>query len=152
MINTINAALGVEPVPSSTLGRAFEGWWPDFEKLVKAMPEVGEAVVVKRSTEDLLSEVTETTRAQTDLVRAMQTQITHVEQTLFRAPFGDGGIIYSNSFKSGRTMPLSSLAGNIPFTPTGSITANAFLVDPPEAIKSADELYQFTPRSKKDEK
>ena len=149
LLNTINTALGTNPVPSDVLERAFDGWWPRFEKQLAAMPKAGEAAIVKRSPEDLLSEVPEIARVQVDLVRAIQTQMTHVEQTLYRAPYGDGGIIFSNAFTSARTVPLSSLGGNIPFTPTNSITADAVLVDPrSEAINSAGQTLQITARNK----
>lgn len=152
LLNTINTALGTNPVPSDVLERAFDGWWPRFEKLLAAMPIAGEAAIVKRSPEDLLSEVLEIARAQTDQVRAIQTQMTHVEQTLYRAPFGDGGIIFSNPITPGRTISLSSLGGNIPFTPTGSITAHAVLAAPHlEAVSAAGQTLQFTSPNKKDE-
>jgi hypothetical protein len=115
LLNTINTALAVDPVESTILERAFDGLWPGFEKRLAEMPIVEGATIVKRSTEQLLSEVLEISRAQSDLVRALQAQLTHVEQTLYRAPFGDGGMIYSNSFVSGRSIPIASLAGYGPY-------------------------------------
>jgi hypothetical protein len=96
LLSTINAALGVDPVPSAILERAFYGLWPDFEKQLKAMPTAGEAAIVKRPTEDLVSEVLEIARAQADTVKGMQAQIRHVEETLNRAPFGDSMMALSN--------------------------------------------------------
>jgi hypothetical protein len=129
LLSTINSALGTNPVPSDVLERAFEGWWPRFEEQLTKMPIAGEAAIVKRSSEDILSEVLETARAQADLVRSIQTQMTHVEQTLYRAPFGDGGIVFSNTYGLGGKVSLASLGGNMPFITTKVFTSEGISDD-----------------------
>jgi hypothetical protein len=112
LINTINTALGIDPVPSEILERAFEGLWPSFEAQLKLIPTVGKSEVIKRSTDDLVAELLEISRAEADTIEAMQAQITHVVQTLNRAPFADNMSIFSPFFASAR-LPLSGpLVGN----------------------------------------
>jgi hypothetical protein len=146
MIITINAALGVEPVPSATLERAFEGWWPGFEKLLKTMPEVGEAVVVKRSTEDLVSEVLEIARGQANVVRTLRNQIAHIEHTLNRAPFADNGGLFSTNLFSGGSIPIASMASNIPFI------TDAQWVEPHSKVAQKPSESEISEAASKDDK
>jgi hypothetical protein len=111
LINTINSALGPNPVPNDILERAFEGWWPRFEKEIAGLPAVGAVDAFRRSSEDILSEVLETTRAQANLARAMQTQLTHVETILDRTSFADTGMIYSSALNPGKLTTLRNLSG-----------------------------------------
>jgi hypothetical protein len=113
LIKTINTALGIDPVPSEILERTFEGLWPSFEAQLKLIPTVGKTEVVKRSTEDLVAELLEISRAEAATVENMQAQVAHVDQILNRAPFADNMSLFSPSFASVRTVPLSILAGNV---------------------------------------
>lgn len=93
---------------------------------LRTIPKAGGSAVVKRSTEDVVSEVLDIARAQADSMRAMQAQITHVEETLNRAPFGDNGMALSNLFATGH-IPLSGYGSPLVFE-SRAITADGLVV------------------------
>jgi len=115
MIFTINRTLSQTPVPEGDLDSIIDALWPRFENDLRNMPISEQPPLIKREVGDMVAEILEIARAEADTVEAMQAQMTHVEQTLNRAPFGDNGILFTNSLVSGPSIPLSSLAGNVPF-------------------------------------
>ena len=71
----------------------------------------------------------------------MQAQMTHVEETLNRAPFGDNGMVLSNIFASGVNIPFSSYGSPVLLQNTKSLMADTILTAArPEAPESEEGL------------
>jgi hypothetical protein len=122
----MNLALG-SAVADKVLELSFEGQWSTFEKKLSSMPSINEETFVKRTTEDIGSEILEIARAQSDNISTLVSQVSHVESMLNRSPYSDSA--EWNSIITGRynpaTMRLSDLA-NPP--------AKSFLSDLPRDI------------------
>jgi hypothetical protein len=57
LVATINAALGPKALSERSLDRAFATWWPELEKVLKALPPARPGARPARSERDLLEEV-----------------------------------------------------------------------------------------------
>jgi len=66
LLHTINKAVGGDdPLPEKTLDAVFDQFWPELEKKLNAFPAAPKAVA-KRSLEDMVAEILEFTRAETN--------------------------------------------------------------------------------------
>jgi hypothetical protein len=63
LLTTINKAAKEAALPERNLDEAFDKWWPDLEKRVKAIPTAQAPSRPKRTTDDLLRENLELTRS-----------------------------------------------------------------------------------------
>jgi hypothetical protein len=92
LLHSINNHLDVAPVPESGLDMLFEKMWPSLEAELAVLPKTG-APPEKRSTEDMVAEVLEYTRAMPDMFRqqlmSIVAAITPV-RTTFTIPPGSG--------------------------------------------------------------
>jgi hypothetical protein len=143
MIFTINRTLGHAPVPDANLDRLIDAMWPQFEGDLKKMPTSQQPPLAKREVGDMVSEILQIARAEADTVKSMRAQITHVEETLYRAPFGDGGIIISSAFTP--RSPLSSAGYLTSPLVFGSdvITADGAIVASPSEVPNNEERQSF---------
>lgn len=64
LVHTINKALDGEPVPEQNLDAVFDGMWPRLEQKLTALPEVEQVVEAGRSSEEMLAEILEISRAE----------------------------------------------------------------------------------------
>lgn len=64
LVHTINKHLDVN-VTDERLDKTFEKWWPDLEEKLEAASKAVEAVAPKRSSDEMLAEILELTRAMT---------------------------------------------------------------------------------------
>jgi len=69
LVKTVNRALASEPIPEPALDKLFDLTWPQLEVTLKTIPELAEDVQPKRSPEDMLAEILEFTRAETNRKR-----------------------------------------------------------------------------------
>ena len=66
LVRTINKAISEdEPIPEKTLDAVFERLWPDLESKINALPAASKAVA-KRPLEDMVAEILEFTRTETN--------------------------------------------------------------------------------------
>ena len=91
MVRTINVALG-ETVGRSNLDRIFDHMWPELEERLLKMPSTGQAASPKRSTEDMITEILELSRAEVNSTKLMQDQVSYIHSLLERRPLF-GGVI-----------------------------------------------------------
>jgi len=66
LVHTINKAVSEEPLKEKTLDAVFHKMWPDLYKELKALPAKSTESVAKRSIEDMLAEILDFTRAETN--------------------------------------------------------------------------------------
>ena len=64
LLHSINASLDTEPVPEADLDTLFDGMWPRLEEKLAALPKSQEIVATKRSTDEMVAEILEITRAE----------------------------------------------------------------------------------------
>lgn len=64
LVLDINSALSHDPVPESNLREIFEAMWPKLDEKLKSMPVAGEKAQVKRSTDEMLAEILDISRAE----------------------------------------------------------------------------------------
>lgn len=66
LLDTINRAVSTTPLDDKTLDKLFDRFWPDLEKSIETMPPVPTVTRPKRSVEDMVAEILEFTRAETN--------------------------------------------------------------------------------------
>jgi len=67
LVRTINKAVGGDdPLPEKTLDAIFETWWPRLEATLKAFPPAPSGVTPRRPLEDMVAEILEFTRSETN--------------------------------------------------------------------------------------
>jgi hypothetical protein len=85
LIRTINKAVNEEPIPEKTLEGVFERLWPDLDAKLKALPPTAK-VIVGRSTEDMVAEILELTRATAQMAASnVQVGITESAAPILRS-------------------------------------------------------------------
>jgi hypothetical protein len=62
LVRTINEAVSEEPVPEKDLDVVFGAMWPNFEEMLKTLPASEGTAPVKRSVDDMVSEILEIVR------------------------------------------------------------------------------------------
>ena len=78
LLRTINRALG-STITDKVLGDSFSPQWLLFEEKLKTMPAEGETKVIKRESDDILSEILGNTRAQGEHLRQLQGLLTQIK-------------------------------------------------------------------------
>jgi hypothetical protein len=124
LMRTINGAVSKEPVLEATLDRLIDKWWSEFEQKLNAMPKSTETHVAKRTLDDMVSEILEIARAEADSMKSVQAQISHVENTLDRAPFGDTSM---SMFTPGLYNPATNYGSPVTFFSQPPTAADGFL-------------------------
>jgi len=64
LIRTINRAVNDEPIPDGSLDELFEAMWPKLEERLTTLPSAEESVAVKRTVDDMVTEILEIVRAE----------------------------------------------------------------------------------------
>jgi hypothetical protein len=64
LLHSINRAISADPIPAADLDDVFAAMWPQLEKMLHALPELGAGVQPKRLMEDMVAEILEWTRAE----------------------------------------------------------------------------------------
>jgi len=126
MVRTINVALG-DTVTKSNLDRIFDRMWPELEEKLLRIPTVGQNTSPKRSTEDMITEILEISRAEVSSAKAIQAQISYMQSVLRQAVFGDqyptlnpGGPIYLRTLLGDHLYPPGVITSAL--TPTANVT------------------------------
>ena len=64
LVSTINLSVNDDPVPDSNLDVLFDKMWPDLEASISSMPAPTAKIPAKRSTEEMISEILELVRGE----------------------------------------------------------------------------------------
>ena len=73
MIHTINSASGVKALPENQVNKAFEVWWPEFERRLNSIELPNAEAKPQRSDREILEELLELVRTQTrDLAHSVE--------------------------------------------------------------------------------
>jgi hypothetical protein len=88
MLLDVNKGLG-SPLAEPILKDAFDLAWPKFAAKLSTLPAPETSVPPKRSLEDMVAEIMDTSRAAAKTGQELQEQVADVQRVLDRAPFGD---------------------------------------------------------------
>ncbi len=88
MLRDVNKGLG-SPLAEQTLNDVFDLAWPKLEAQLSALPKPETTVPPKRSLEDMVAQIMDTSRTTAKVGQELQEQVAHVQRVLDRAPFGD---------------------------------------------------------------
>lgn len=64
LVQSINMAIGGDPVPEPNLNEIFDAMWPKLEEKLRTMPSAEEDVDAKRSPDEMIAEILEISRAE----------------------------------------------------------------------------------------
>ncbi|MGB2678050.1 MAG: hypothetical protein WAN12_13285 [Candidatus Acidiferrum sp.] len=64
LIQSINMAIGEQPVPESSLDEIFDAMWPKLAEKLRTIPAAEEDVVAKRDMDEMITEILEISRAE----------------------------------------------------------------------------------------
>ncbi len=115
MLQDMNKCLG-SPLAEQTLNDAFDLAWPKLEAQLSVLPKLETTVPPKRSVEDMVAEIMDTSRAAARVSQELQEQVAHVQQVLDRAPFGD--------YMMSMFTPKIESGNFVAFRPLGSLMAD----------------------------
>jgi hypothetical protein len=95
LIHTINRFVGDKPLSEFSMNQVFEKWWPDLENKISEMPSPAEEEpVVKRTINDIAADLLKFARADAADRESIIEKLSHIENVLDRAPFGDSMVSY----------------------------------------------------------
>jgi hypothetical protein len=122
LIQAINVAISNDPVPDANLQRIFDAMWPRLDEKLRTMPGAEEAVVARRSTDEMIAEVLEISRAEAN--RRRKTDNLDIFLPLF-----DELVPILPHIREALRMAKNQimLAGSIPATTSGASTATGGL-------------------------
>jgi hypothetical protein len=108
LLTTINRAVGEEPIPESNLDEVFEAMWPKLEAKLRDLPPLGQDAAPKRSVEDMVAEILEVVRADSNRRKRLDwtDEYEPVVKNLFQLLAAEPSLTRNG-------VPLSTLAGKI---------------------------------------
>jgi|HubBroStandDraft_4_1064222.scaffolds.fasta_scaffold158450_1 hypothetical protein len=89
LVRTINRAVSEHPVAENNLDLLFERLWPDLDRKLESLPNPEQVAAPKRLVDDIVTELLEIARTEVNKRESLQAQVSHIEEVLNRAPFGD---------------------------------------------------------------
>lgn len=114
LVSAINDAVSTEPLSETQLKHLFDKLWPELKEKIKAMPSPRSGGDLRRSPEDMTTELLGLVRGQVQSAEEMRARLAHIDAVLDRAPFGGPMTSLYGTLTNPLTSPL--LHANLPFT------------------------------------
>src|ERR1019366_7932243 len=70
LLHSLNKVIARRPLPSTVLDKSFEKFWPELKSQIDSIPEPEVVVKPERGVEDMLAEILDFTRAETNRRKA----------------------------------------------------------------------------------
>jgi hypothetical protein len=109
LVSTINVSVNEEPVPDSNLDTLFDKMWPDLEASISSMPAPTAKIPAKRSTEEMISEILELVRGESQRAATEYSSIARELRNLYAHSPQMGGLWNIEPQGSNRLSTLASL-------------------------------------------
>jgi hypothetical protein len=109
LVSTINVSVNEEPVPDPNLDTLFDKMWPDLEAAISSMPAPTAKIPAKRSTEEMISEILELVRSESQRAATEYSSIARELRNLYAHSPQMGGLWDIEPQSSNRLSTLASL-------------------------------------------